>query len=307
MSPEFLLQELLKERRKDRWLAIARTALLFLVGVAYLVGMAVTFGVTGSQPKDYVALVKVSGMIADGKEASYENLAPALKAAFEDKTAKGVILQINSPGGTPVQASLIHDLIVELKQKHQKPVVAVGEDMMTSGAYFIAVAADKIYANRSTVAGSIGVISAGFGFTGLMDKLGIERRVATAGESKNMLDAFAPANAADKEKQKELLSDIHTHFKDTVKAGRAGRLKLDTPSLFEGSVWTGAKALDIGLIDGLGSVDQVAQREFKVENTVQFNRKKLGVESLLAGITTAAVDRLVPTAQAPSPQPLAVY
>lgn len=302
-----LIDELLKERKRDRRMGLVKSGLVTLVAVAYLGFAAMMTGLpfmAEAPAGDFAAVVKVSGEIGAGKEASYANLAPLLKKAFETSNAKGVVLLINSPGGTPVQASLIHDYIVELKTKHQKPVIAVGEDMLTSGAYLIAVAADTIVANRSTVAGSIGVISAGFGFTGLMEKLGIERRVATAGESKNLLDPFGPRTETDVVRQKALLEAIHAHFKDTVTQDRGERLNLETAGLFEGAVWTGDQAVAVGVIDELGNLQGAVKKHFGVDETVVLAPQKPMFSALLKGFSLSVSDALVQTLAPRGPQAL---
>lgn len=287
METKDLLDELFKERKKDRRASLIKTSIIATGAALYL---GATFAVVGLQLKDdaptepFAAVVPITGTIGPGNAASYTQLAPILEKAFSHPLSKGVVLSINSPGGTPVQSSLIHDLILELKAKHNKPVIAVGEDTMASGAYFIAVAADKVIANRSTVTGSIGVISSSFGFNQLLDKVGVERRVATAGESKSMLDPFLPASDTDKVKQKELLEDIHQHFKDVVIAGRGERLKQDAQGLFEGSVWTGEKAMAIGLVDELGSVQSSVSKHIGVEKTVTMQRKKPFLDSMLDSV-----------------------
>lgn len=299
LTSDALINELLRERQRDRkagilkaWLflvTIVGTALAYALGWYLLVGSALDSG--GNSPsKPFVAVVPINGTIGPDSNASYANLEPLLRQAFEHPKSVGVILSINSPGGTPVQSALIHDLVLELKEKHKKKVVAVGGDMMTSGAYFIAVAADTIVANRSTVTGSIGVISAGFGFTGLLDKLGVERRVTTAGESKSMLDPFRPVTQQETAKMRELLEGIHGHFKDVVVQGRGARLKLDTPGLFEGSVWTGQTAMKHGLVDDLGSVQSAAKKHLDTEPTLTLTRRKGLPEKLMdmVGLKVAA-------------------
>lgn len=287
METKELLDELFRERKKDRRASLIKTSII-AVGAALYLGA--TFAVVGLQLKEdvptepFAAVVPITGTIGPGNAASYTQLAPVLEKAFSHPLSKGVVLSINSPGGTPVQSSLIHDLILELKAKHKKPVIAVGEDTMASGAYFIAVAADKVVANRSTVTGSIGVISSSFGFNELLGKVGVERRVATAGESKSMLDPFLPASDADKLKQQELLEGIHQHFKDVVITGRGNRLKQDTPGLFEGTVWTGEKAVELGLVDELGSVHSSAAKHLGVEKTVTMQRKKPLLDSVMDSV-----------------------
>lgn len=304
LPQDVLVAELLRERKRDRRAGIIKAALFGLAALVYFGWWAFFINVnTGPDAPDtskpFAAVVKIQGMIGPDEEASYENVAPLLKRAFEHPNAKGVVLAINSPGGTPVQASLIHDLIVELKAKHKKPVIAVGEDMMTSGAYFVAVAADQIVVNRSTVIGSVGVISAGFGFTGIMDKLGIERRVATAGKSKSLMDPFSPQTEMGRTKQAELLGRIHEHFIQTVKEGRGERLKLDTPALFEGTVWTGEDALKIGVADELGELHGSIKKHLGVEQSITLARQKPVLQSLLKGaglhLKTALIEGSVPT------------
>lgn len=306
-NTEILIDELLRERRRDRKAGVIKAGLFLVAILAYAIGWYVLVGSNLNSSSDapnkpFAAVVRIDGIIGPDSPAGYNNVAPLLRQAFENPKSVGVILSINSPGGTPVQSALIHDLVQKLKVKHSKPVVAVGEDMMTSGAYFIAVSADNIVANRSTVAGSIGVISASFGFAGLMEKLGVERRVTTAGESKSMLDPFRPVNAPDLAKQRELLDGIHTHFKDVVTEGRGDRLKLDTPGLFEGSVWTGEAALKHGLVDALGNVDSAAKDFLGVEATQTLTRRKHFSERLLdmvgLKVATSLSSELTPVPQA---------
>lgn len=228
-------------------------------------------GAAGAGSTDYVAVVSIRGAIGEDEAASAENVTDALERAFADSDAKAVVLRINSPGGTPVQASLIHERIVRLKKEHPgRKVVAVGEDLLASGAYMVAVAADEIVVNPSSLVGSIGVVSRGFGFTGLMHKLGVERRVATAGANKNMLDPFAPLTDADRAKQAELLADVHAEFITLVRAGRGARLAQDRPELFSGTVWSGRRALELGLVDRLGSLSTVVHDEFGVRRIREY-------------------------------------
>lgn len=300
-SPESqLVRELIADRRRARRIAYIKYGVLTVLALALFVGTLGSKDPSGSAP--YAALVRVEGEILPGKPASAESINPLLEKAFSDPEAKAVVLLVNSPGGTPVQASLVHDRIRALRALHPgKPVVAVAEDMMTSGAYMIASAADRIVVNRSTVAGSIGVISRGFGFTGLMDKLGIERRVQTAGDAKNMADPFGPQTDVDRARHARLLERIHVHFIDTVKSGRGERLKLDTPGLFSGTVWTGDEAVDIGLADALGDLESV-KRELEVKRVRDLTPAAPFLQSLLAGVTTRVVTELA----APSAAPLAM-
>jgi len=295
LDQSVLIQELLRERKRDRRNGLIKVFLLVLLGLAYVVWMMM---LTGSGWKrtlptePFAAVVRIQGTIADGKPASYEKLAPLLRQAFLNPHSVGVILQINSPGGTPVQASLIQDLILDLKRTTGKPVVAVGEDMMTSGAYMVAVAADTIVANHSSLVGSIGVISAGFGFAEFIQRFGIERRVLTAGESKNMRDPFSPAIPEEDAYQRELLEEIHEHFKQTVKDGRGDRLDLATQGLFEGAVWTGAQAMAHGLVDEIGRIDTAIDKHMSVTQTYIFEAPKRILDSVLGNFGMGIADSI---------------
>lgn len=306
MSQEDVLTQLSKQLLDDRKAERRRTYLKYaifgtlglLYGTAFLVAQ-LSRNADAQLPDKYVNVVRISGTIAPGESASAEALNPLLAKAFSDPKAEGVVLLVNSPGGTPVQSSLIHDMILRQKEKHNKTVVAVGEDMVTSGAYFIAAAADEIVVNRSTVTGSIGVISRSFGFTGLMDRLGVERRVMTAGDSKNLGDPFGPQSEAGVAKQEELLGQIHQHFIEAVKAGRGDRLNLSTPGLFSGSVWTGDAAVSIGLVDGLGDLPSTAERVFGTTALREIKPARSLPELLLSGIGVEATKLVRVWAQQP--------
>jgi protease-4 len=197
----------------------------------------------------------------------------SLRSAFEDEGSRGVVLLINSPGGSPVQAGIINDEIVRLKAKHGKPVYAVVEETCASAAYYIAAAADDIYVDKASLVGSIGVLMDGFGFTGLMEKLGIERRLMTAGDNKGLLDPFSPQDESQRQFMQNLLAEIHTQFIDVVKRGRGDRLK-ETPETFSGLVWNGQQAVALGLADGLGNLDYVAREIVKAEELVDYTRRE---------------------------------
>jgi len=195
---------------------------------------------------------------------------PALDKAFAADDSVGVILKINSPGGSPVQAGMINDEIVRLRKEYpKKPIYVVVEEMCASGGYYIAVAADKIYVNKASIVGSIGVLMDGFGFTGLMEKVGVERRLLTAGENKGFLDPFSAQNPKQKEYALEMLNEIHQQFIDVVRKGRGQRLK-ETPDTFSGLFWTGSKAIEMGLADDYGTVDSVARDVIKAEDLVDY-------------------------------------
>ena len=278
-----LASQLLKDRQADRRIRYLKYGLIAASLLAALVlTSSKSENSTPASALPHVAVVRLSGAIGPGQDASAENINPLLTEAFEDRTAKGVVLLVNSPGGTPVQAALIHDRIKALKAQYpSKKVVVVAEDVMASGAYLVAVSADKIVVNRSTVAGSIGVIIRSFGVSGLMDKLGVERRVLTAGENKNQLDVFSPMADAEKAEQLQMLTRVHSHFIDIVKEGRGDRLKQDTPGLFSGRVWTGDEAVRIGIADELGDVYTVLKKDFGGAVMVEHAPSR----SFLAGIT----------------------
>src|SRR5215470_6383153 len=230
--------EMLRERRADRrWRVFFRMSWLILfIFVAWALFAGRGHGGAPSGP--HTALVEVRGEIAVDTEASAENLVAGLKGAFEDAESQAVVLRINSPGGSPVQAGIINDEIKRLKAKHKKAVYAVVEEMCASGAYYIAVAADEIYVDKASLVGSIGVLMDGFGFAGTMEKLGVERRLLTAGENKGMLDPFSPQNEKHKAYAQAMIDQIHQQFIGVVKAGRGAKLK-QTPEMFSGLFWDG--------------------------------------------------------------------
>lgn len=261
-----LVNDLLKEKRSDRRWKNIRFFLGFCLFAYSVYGIFTLAGgptVPEATQGRYVSFVRLDGMIAPGRDFSAEDVIPTLKNAFQDKRSAGVIIDINSPGGTPVQASIIHDAILILKNKYHKKVVIVGEDFLTSGAYFVAVAADKIYVNPNTLVGSIGVVMKGFGLVDIMKKAGIERRVYTAGTEKDRLDPFLPQNPDDLKKIQEVMGEVHQNFVAAVMEGRKGKLKGDTTTLFNGDFWSGTSALNLGLVDGLGNLIDVMDKEFK--------------------------------------------
>jgi protease-4 len=227
----------------------------------------------------HTAVVQIQGEIASEADASADWIVGALRDAFEDEGAQAVVLLINSPGGSPVQAGIINDEIRRLKDKHQKPVYAVVEESCASAAYYIAVAADQIYVDKASIVGSIGVLMDGFGFTGLMDKLGVERRLMTAGENKGFLDPFSPQTKTQRTYAQGMLDQIHQQFIQVVREGRGKRLK-ETPELFSGLFWTGQQAIELGLADALGSLDYVAREVVKAEDVVDYTRHENVAERL---------------------------
>jgi protease-4 len=214
------------------------------------------------------------GVIDPSGDASADRVTAALQGAFKDKNTQGVVLRINSPGGSPVQAGIIYDEIRRLRRVYPNiPLYAVVEDICASGGYYIAAATDKIYVDKASIVGSIGVIMDGWGFTGTMEKLGVERRLLVAGENKAFLDPFSPVDEKQKKYAQSMLDEIHKQFIDVVKKGRGKRLK-ETPEMFSGLLWTGAKSVELGLSDGYGTVDSVARDVIKAEDIVDFTQKE---------------------------------
>src|SRR5207249_2977981 len=237
-------------------------------------------------------VVELNGIIAPGSDASAENVVLGLQAAFKEKSTQGVILRINSPGGSPVQAQTIYDEMRRLRKKYPDiPLYAVVEDICASGGYYVAAAADRIYVGRASIVGSIGVLMNGFGFTGLMDKLGVERRLITAGDNKGMLDPFSPLREKDKDYINVLMKDIHEQFIGAVREGRGKRLK-ETPDMFSGLIWTGEKSVDLGLADGFGSLEFVAREVIKAEDIVDFTEKDRLLEKVAKRFGAGAASAL---------------
>jgi protease-4 len=272
--------EVLRERRSDRrWRLMLRLGWFGLV-LALVWAMATQRGGHPNAPSGpHTALVEVRGEIAAGGEAGAEALVASLKGAFEDRNAQAVVLRINSPGGSPVQAGIVNDEIRRLKALHKKKVYAVVEEMCASGAYYIAVAADEIYVDKASVVGSIGVLMDGFGFTGLMDKLGIERRLLTAGENKGMLDPYSPQSEKQTAYAKAMINQIHRQFIQVVKDGRGSRLK-ETPETFSGLFWSGEDAVKLGLADKFGNLDYVAREVIKAEEVIDYTAQENVAERL---------------------------
>ena len=276
---ERVAQELLRQQRSERrWRRFFRAAWLLLAVFVVWTSWG-TRGGPSAPSTPHTALVEVRGEIAADTEASAELLVAALKSAFEDATAQAVVLRINSPGGSPVQSGIVNDEIKRLKAKHGKKVYAVVEEMCASGAYYIAAAADEIYVDKASLVGSIGVLMDGFGFTGLMDKLGVERRLLTAGENKAMLDPFSPVNERHVKLTRAMLEQVHQQFIAVVKAGRGARLK-ETPDTFSGLFWNGEEAVRLGLADGLGNLDFVAREIVKAEEIIDYTPRDNVAERL---------------------------
>lgn len=279
-----------EQKAKRRWGIVFKA-----LGFAYLLVVlfaVVDWGAGSEHEQRHTAMVTLNGVIEAKGEANAENLIAALDAAFEEKNAVAVVLRINSPGGSPVQAGMINDEIRRLRGKHpDKPLYAVVEDMCASGGYFVAVAADKIYVNKASIVGSIGVLMDGFGFNGVMDKVGVERRLLTAGENKGFLDPFSPQVERHKAHAQTLLNDIHQQFIDVVKAGRGKRLK-ETPEMFSGLMWTGVQSVQMGLADDFGSIDSVARDVVQAEKVLDYSVKDNIAERFAKRLGAGAVNGL---------------
>lgn len=271
---EKLAFDSLKEARaKRRWGIFFKLAVLaYLVAVlAFTLGWGTPDKLTESK---HTALVNVRGTIESSGDASADKINGALQSAFEDKGTVAVILRVNSPGGSPVQAGIVYDEIRRLRKKNPEiPLYAVVEDICASGGYYIASAADKIFVDKASVVGSIGVLMDGFGFTDAMQRIGVERRLLTAGENKGFLDPFSPQNEGQKQHALTLLQEIHQQFIDVVRQGRGNRLK-ETPEMFSGLMWTGSQSVKLGLADDFGTVDSVARDIIKVENILDYSVKE---------------------------------
>ena len=272
---EKLAMAALREQRRSRLWGVFFKLLTFAYLTVVLV-LAMDWRVDGDSLSGdkHTALVEIAGVIAARGDASADRVITALQGAFKDKNTQAVVLRINSPGGSPVQAGIIYDEIRRLRGVYPGiPMYAVVEDICASGGYYIAAAADRIYVDKASIIGSIGVIMDGWGFTGTMQKLGVERRVLTAGENKAFLDPFSPVDENQKKFAQVLLADIHAQFIDVVRKGRGKRLK-ESPEIFSGLIWTGAKSIEVGLADGLGSLEWVAREVVKAEQIVDVTQKQ---------------------------------
>jgi len=294
---EKLALEALKEQKRARRWGIFFKLLTFAY-LTFLIVMVLDWRgdadrLSGTK---HTALVDIIGVIDSKGGASADNVTGALQSAFKDKNTQGVILRINSPGGSPVQAGIIYDEIRRLRAKHPNiPLYAVVEDMCASGGYYIAAATDKIYVDKASLVGSIGVLMDQFGFVDTMEKLGVERRVLTAGENKAFLDPFAPLQPAHVEHARKILGEIHAQFIDVVKKGRGKRLK-ESPEIFSGLLWSGATSIELGLSDGFGTVDYVAREVIKAEQIVEYTRKDNFLERFAKRFGAATAELIVPGA-----------
>lgn len=270
-------REMLKEQRRNRRWGIF-FKLLFAVYLLGFLGIYLTdsadLGNAAMRAKEHTALIEIKGVIGADDRASADNIVSGLRDAYEDEKTVGIILRINSPGGSPVQAGYVNDEIYRLRAKHPDiPVYAVISDLCASGGYYIASAADEIYADKASLVGSIGVIMAGFGFVDALDKLGVERRVLNAGKNKAFLDPFAPLKEEEVAHVDTMLGEIHEQFKSVVRKGRGERLQGNEEEVFSGLIWTGERAVELGLVDALGSSSYVAREVFGAEDIVNYSYK----------------------------------
>ena len=277
-----------EQRVARRWRTFVRLSWLVLLAVVVW-AVINRSGPSANVSTPHTALVEIKGEIESGGQTSAEVVIAAVRAAFEDEGALAVVLLINSPGGSPVQAGIISDELRRLKVKHNKPLYAVVEETCASAAYYIAVSADRIFVNKASVVGSIGVLVDGFGFTGLMEKLGVERRLMTAGENKGFLDPFSPQTERQRAFAQAMLDQIHLQFIEAVKTGRGKRLK-ETPETFSGLFWTGQQAIQLGLADQLGNLDFVAREVVKAEEIVDYTRRENVAERLVKRFGAAIGD-----------------
>ena len=278
-SLETLARDLMQERRAERrWRNFFRLAWLG-VGLVVLWLVLADRSRHNAPSGPHTALVELRGEIAADSDASAELLLSGLRNAFEDTGARAVVLRINSPGGSPVQSGIINDEIHRLKALHKKKVYAVVEEVCASGAYYIAVAADEIYVDKASIVGSIGVLMDGFGFVGLMDKLGVERRLLAAGSNKGMLDPFTAQDPKQRAYAQAMIDQVHQQFIRVVREGRGARLK-ETPETFSGLFWNGAQAVEQGLVDKLGNLDYVAREVIQAEEVIDYTPRDNVAERL---------------------------
>ncbi len=281
-----------EQRRSRQWGMFFKMMVLLYLFALLFIGMG-WYSKNDATQGSHTALVDISGVIAPGSAASADKIMAGLQAAFKDKNTKGVILRINSPGGSPVQAGYIYDEIKRLRAKHPEiPLYAVVEDICASGGYYIAAAADKIYVDKASIIGSIGVLMDGFGFTGTMEKLGVERRLLAAGKNKGFLDPFSPIQAEHTAHAATMLDDIHQQFITVVRQGRGKRLK-ETPEMFSGLLWVGKKSIDLGLADALGSLEYVAREVIKAEDIVDYTQQENIAERFARRFGAASAETLL--------------
>ena len=292
-----LLAHLAEQRKSRRWgLFFKSLGFIWLFTVVFLVMSHEDGGFTASGP--HTALIDLNGEIGGSDGVTADALIASLNAAFEDQQTQGIVLRINSPGGSPVQAGQVNDEIRRLRQTYpQIPLYVVVDDICASGGYYIAAAADRIFVDKASLVGSIGVLMDGFGFTDAMKKLGVERRLLTAGENKGYLDPFSPSDPRQTEHAQVMLEEVHQQFIQVVRQGRGKRLK-ETPDMFSGLIWSGARSIELGLADALGSLDYVAREIIKAEDIVDFSPQESLADRLARRIGSAIGDAVQPWTKA---------
>lgn len=295
------LAAITEQRTARRWRVGLRLGWLLLFALivfqSFQSSSSSSTGIHASRATPHTAVVEIEGVIADSDNigSNAKDVIEDVRAAFENEQAQAVVLHINSPGGSPVQSGMINDELTRLKEKHKKPLYAVVSDTCASGAYYIAVAADKIFVDKASIVGSIGVRMDGFGFTGTMEKMGVERRLLTAGSNKAMLDPFSPVSPEQQAHAQTMLNQIHQQFIDVVRKHRGKRLR-ETPEIFSGLIWTGQEAIQLGLVDELGSVDSVARDVVQQDKVVDYTHRGSVAERLAkkfgASVGAGAVNAL---------------
>jgi len=289
---EKLATEALKEQRRARRWGIFWKLLTFGY-ITIVIMLAVDWKGGDSKGGKHTSVVEINGIIAPGADASAEKVTSALQSAFKDKNTQGVVLRINSPGGSPVQSQQIYDEMKRLRAKYTEiPLYVVVDDLCASGGYYVAAAADKIYVAKGSIVGSIGVRMDSFGVVGLMEKVGVERRLITAGKNKAMLDPFLPEKEEHKQIIVGLIGEIHDQFIAAVREGRGKRLK-ETPDMFSGLIWSGTKSIELGLADALGGLDYVAREVIKAEEIVDYTQKDNVAEKLARRFGAGAMGSLL--------------
>ena len=299
-SEEALISEFAKgifieQRRNRRWGIFFKMLFVLYLSTFLIIYIVKNIDIGSFSTHKHSALIEINGVIAANTEARADYVITGLRRAFKDENTQGVILRINSPGGSPVQAGYINDEIIRLREKHPDiPIYAVITDMCASGGYYIAASTDKIYANKASIVGSIGVIMAGFGFVETIEKLGIERRLLHAGDNKGFMDPFQPLKNAEATHVQGLLNEIHQQFIDVVKHGRGVRLK-DDEKLFSGLIWTGSESIKLGLVDELASASQVARDVIGAEDMIDYTKRESYLDEFAKNIGSAMLQSMTDT------------
>ena len=292
---EFAKEIFTEQRRNRRWGIFFKMLFVLYLSTFLIIYIVKNTEFGSFSTHKHSALIEINGVIAANTQARADYVITGLRRAFKDENTQGVILRINSPGGSPVQAGYINDEIIRLREKHPDiPIYAVITDMCASGGYYIAASTDKIYANKASIVGSIGVIMAGFGFVETIEKLGIERRLLHAGDNKGFMDPFQPLKNAEATHVQGLLNEIHQQFIDVVKHGRGVRLK-DDEKLFSGLIWTGSESIKLGLVDELASASQVARDVIGAEDMIDYTKRESYLDEFAKNIGSAMLQSMTDT------------